>query len=41
VEAPTGAFIAKGRLRSYFDGIFIDKILRPHASLLGGIIGHS
>ncbi|MBV9533463.1 MAG: glucokinase [Bradyrhizobium sp.] len=35
VEALTGAFIAKGRLRSFLDGIPIDQVLRPHAGLLG------
>jgi glucokinase len=35
VEALTQAFVAKGRFRSYLDGIPIDQILRPHAGLLG------
>jgi glucokinase len=35
VEALTGAFVAKGRFKSYLDGIPIEQILRPHAGLLG------
>jgi glucokinase len=35
VKALTEAFVAKGRSRSYLDGIPIDQILRPHAGLLG------
>jgi glucokinase len=35
VEALTEAFVAKGRFRSYLEGMPIDQILRPHAGLLG------
>jgi glucokinase len=38
VEALKEAFIAKGRFRSYLDGIPIDQILRPHAGLLGAAV---
>ena len=38
VEALTRAFVAKGRFRSYLDGIPIDQILRPHAGLLGAAV---
>ena len=38
VEALTEAFVAKGPLRSYLDGIPIDQILRPHAGLLGAVM---
>jgi len=38
VEALTKAFVAKGRFRSYLDGIPIDQILRPHAGLLGAAV---
>jgi glucokinase len=36
-EALTRAFVAKGRFRSYLDGIPINQILRPHAGLLGAV----
>jgi glucokinase len=35
VEALKQAFVAKGHLSSYLDGVPIDQILRPHAGLLG------
>jgi glucokinase len=38
VEALTDAFIAKGGLRPYLEGIPIDQILRPHAGLLGAAV---
>jgi glucokinase len=38
MEALTEAFVAKGRLRSYLEGIPIDQILRPHAGLLGAAV---
>lgn len=38
VEALTEGFVAKGRFRSYLDGIPIDQILRPHAGLLGAAV---
>lgn len=38
VEALTNGFVAKGRFRSYLNGIPIDQILRPHAGLLGAAV---
>jgi glucokinase len=38
VDALTDAFIAKGRSRSYLDGIPIEQILRPHTGLLGAAL---
>ncbi len=38
VEALTRAFVAKGRFRSYLEGIPIDQILRPHPGLLGAAV---
>jgi len=38
VEALIEAFVAKGRSRSYLDGIPIDQIMRPHTGLLGAAL---
>lgn len=38
VTVLTEAFVAKGRFRSYLNGIPIDQILRPHAGLLGAAV---